>query len=57
MNTTGTGTEGLLIAVPVILGLIVLTMLAGGPDDFMRILNTVIVKTAETVGTWIQPLL
>ena len=56
MKTTGTGSEGLLIAVPVILLLLYGVISAGGPSSFLSVLDAVLRAVGNTVVTWLQAL-
>ena len=56
MKTTGTGSEGWLIAVPAILLLLYGVISAGGPSSLLNDLDSVFRAVGDTVVTWLQAL-
>jgi len=56
VKTTGDGSEGLLIAVPVIALLLYGVISAGGPSSLVSVLDSVLRAVGNTVVTWLQTL-
>jgi len=56
MKTSGAGSEGFFIAVPVIVMIGAALLLAGGPTELMNYVDAMLVHAARVVGGWVRAL-
>jgi Flp pilus assembly protein TadG len=54
MRTSGVGHEKFMLLVPLVVALVAGTALAGGPMQFLRVVNDVIDAVATTAMQWLS---